>query len=185
MKKCDDIVEVLFSGGDLSEEMRTHIQRCDECRHLKESIMRLDSLGAEARELDISKGAVSRVLASARAIQAQRVRAPHTRMIDWWLLRGLAAAALFVIIAGGSVMLIRQVVMRGVGDSTGLHQLETVPSFVDLDQGRHDIRRAIAGFTVRYVQSREGGGLDSDLEHIRERMARARAGIQYELYGMN
>lgn len=183
--KCDDIVEALLAGGALNDEMKQHIQRCDACRRLRESVVCLDALGAEDRKCDISAGAVSSVFQTVRAIQSQRITAPHTRMIDWWLLRGLAAAALFVIVAGGGIMLTGRLFMQQPDEKAAVFQMEQGFSNVEIDELRDGIRSGLAGFRVRYTDAAENGGIGSDLERMRERMERVSAGIEYELYGMN
>lgn len=183
--KCDDIVESMLRGRVLSDEMKHHIERCEECTLLKKSIESLDAIGGEERLDDISARAVVTVLNTARELQSGGKSAPHARMVDWWLLRGLAAAALFVVIAGGGIMVLGRLLIDAVDEKPVVAVAELHFSSTELDELRTGISKGLAGFGLSYTDAAENGGIGGDLERIRKRISMFSTSLEYEFYGIN
>jgi hypothetical protein len=182
--KCDDVAEVLLGGGVLTEDMNDHLDRCEECRTLKESMALLDAAGEIDRQRDLSPEVVASVLREARLVQGQRVAPPHTHMKEWWLVRRMAAAAAIVLFVAGGTVIVQRLLSGPPVD----HEMEIVSvdlgAELEMDDLRSEVRREVARFSRMYRKSDAVADMDTDRLTLRTRLSSASRGLKYELAGI-
>jgi hypothetical protein len=182
--KCDDVAEVLLGGGVLTEDMNDHLDRCDECRTLKESMALLDAAGEIDRQRDLPPDIVESVLREARLVQGHRVAPPHTHMKEWWLVRRMAAAAAIVLFVAGGTVIVQRLLSGPPVD----HEMEIVSvdlgAELEMDDLRSEVRREVARFSRMYRKNDAVADMDAERLALRTRLSSASRGLKYELAGI-
>ena len=181
--KCDDAAEAILSGSALSGKIKEHAATCAECGKLRDMVLELEKAGERERARDLSRAAVQSIISQATRITKERVSPPHLRMKEWWLVQRLAAAAAILFAVGAAGILSGRILKRHSEAEKPVAVL-AIDSLRGMDSLRYEVKRDVAGFERRYEREPASGGLSTEFDSLRSRIAMASSSVEYELAGL-
>lgn len=110
--RCEEFERIVFSGGEVTPQMRGHARECEACRALMENADVLSGARELDRDMEVPASFARGWRARVRGAAAMRRPGLTERMTDWLtglnrrsLLRGAAVAACAVVFLGVGVQL--------------------------------------------------------------------------------